>query len=150
MNLLLWGEYTQIFERRRKVVFEMMNAIPGVCMVMPESGFLSWIDISKLGTSTFICDYLLQHAHVMVNSGVPYGQGGEGYIRLVHGCYKDDEKTLCSFDSNPTGINAVSEGKGDLPWIMKDSFFAAEKIWHYCRCCFYCVVFTILFSFPCL
>lgn len=56
----------------------MMNAIPGVCMVMPESGFLSWIDISKLGTSTFICDYLLQHAHVMVNSGVPYGQGGEG------------------------------------------------------------------------
>ncbi len=106
------GEYTQIFERRRKVVFEMMNAIPGVCMVMPESGFLSWIDISKLGTSTFICDYLLQHAHVMVNSGVPYGQGGEGYIRLVHGCYKDDEKLYAVLTRIQQALMQLAKEKG--------------------------------------
>lgn len=104
--------YTQIFERRRKVVFEMMNAIPGVKMVMPESGFLSWIDISALGSSAFICDYLLQHAHVVVNSGVPYGQGGEGYIRLVHGCYKDDEKLYSVLTRIQKALAQLAQEKG--------------------------------------
>lgn len=89
---LFMDDYTAIFERRRNKVFALINAIPGVSMRMPESGFLSWINIARLGSSAFVCDYLLQHSNVVVNSGVPYGQGGEGYIRLVHGCYKDDEK----------------------------------------------------------
>ncbi|EJA0166455.1 pyridoxal phosphate-dependent aminotransferase [Salmonella enterica subsp. enterica serovar Sandiego] len=104
--------YNQIFEHRRKVVFEMMNAIPGVSMVMPESGFLSWIDISKLGSSAFICDYLLEHAQVVVNSGAPYGEGGEGYIRLVHGCYKDDEKLFAVLTRIQSALTMLAKEKG--------------------------------------
>lgn len=104
--------YTQIFENRRKIVYDMMSAIPGVHMLMPESGFLSWINISALGTSAFVCDYLIEHAQVVVNSGVPYGKGGEGYIRLVQGCYKDDKKLIAILTRIQKALTQLAKEKG--------------------------------------
>jgi len=111
-DAVFMDDYTRIFEQRRKVVFDMMNAIPGVSMAMPESGFLSWIDVSQLGSSAFICDYLLHHAKVVVNSGVPYGQGGEGFIRLVHGCYKDDAKLYSVLSRIQQALTQLAKEKG--------------------------------------
>lgn len=85
-------EYNKIFERRRDYVYDQMNQIPGVTMQKPQSAFLSWINISQLGTSDEIVDYLVQEAKVFVNAGHYYGKGGEGYIRLVHGCFSDEER----------------------------------------------------------
>ena len=86
----LIAEYSAIFDKRRRFVYDALSDIPGVRMQMPQSAFLSWIDVSQLGTSDEMVDYLVREAKVFVNSGNCYGSQGEGYIRLVQGCYADD------------------------------------------------------------
>ena len=63
-------------------------------MEMPESGFLCWVDVSKLGNSTDIASYLVQEAKVSVNDGINYGTGGEGHLRIVLGVYRDNQKVV--------------------------------------------------------
>lgn len=88
----LFREYTDSFDRRRKMVYRALCDIPGVEIQMPQSAFLSWINISALGSSDEIVKYLVEEAKVFVNAGNCYGSLGEGYIRLVQGCYRDDAK----------------------------------------------------------
>ncbi|QVK19820.1 pyridoxal phosphate-dependent aminotransferase [Mycoplasmatota bacterium] len=80
------------FDRRRKMVYELFSGMDNVSMKMSESGFLTWLDISKLGTSDEITAYLLKEANVLVNSGAAYGKQGEGHIRIVTGCFESDDK----------------------------------------------------------
>lgn len=89
---VLFDEYAESFDRRRKMVYHALCDIPGVEIQMPQSAFLSWINISALGSSDEIVNYLMDEAKVFVNGGNCYGLQGEGYIRLVQGCYKDDAK----------------------------------------------------------
>ncbi len=90
--------YMEIFEKsydlRRKKAFEIINSIPNVSMLMPESGFLCWINVSKLGNSSKIVNYLVKEAKVSINDGVNYGPGGEGHLRIVLGVFKDDQKVI--------------------------------------------------------
>ena len=60
-------------------------------MKLPESGFLGWIDVSKLGDSSSICKRLKEDAKVVVNDGINYGPGGEGHLRIVLGVYRDNQ-----------------------------------------------------------
>lgn len=89
---VLLKEYAETFERRRRMVYDALYDIPGVEIQMPQSAFLSWIDTSALGSSDEIVNYLVDEAKVFVNAGNCYGTRGEGYIRMVQGCYKDDAK----------------------------------------------------------
>lgn len=84
--------YFEAFDRRRKIVYEHLHDIPGVSMKVSESGFLSWVDVSKLGTESEIMAYLGEHAQVSINSGLPYGEKGKGHIRIVHGVFASDEE----------------------------------------------------------
>ena len=70
---------------RRNMVYEYLRVVPGVSLQKSESGFLTWLDVSRLGSSEEIVTYLLKEAHVAVNAGSAYGLNGEGFIRLVHG-----------------------------------------------------------------
>ena len=70
---------------RRNMVYEYLRVVPGVSLQKSESGFLTWLDVSRLGSSEEIATYLLKEAHVAVNAGSAYGLNGEGFIRLVHG-----------------------------------------------------------------
>lgn len=60
-------------------------------MQLSESGFLSWIDVSKLGSESEVMSYLNEHALVSINAGAPYGEQGKGHIRIVHGVFSSDE-----------------------------------------------------------
>ena len=83
--------YFQSFDRRRKMVYNLLHDIPGVSMIMSESGFLSWVDVSRLGTEDEIASYLNEEALVAVNSGIPYGNQGRGHIRIVHGVLNEEQ-----------------------------------------------------------
>ena len=83
---------TERHERRRNLAYEHFSQIPGVSMEKSESGILSWLDISQLGSSEEVVAYLLEHANVLVNAGTPYGAQGAGHIRIVTSCFADDEK----------------------------------------------------------
>jgi aspartate/methionine/tyrosine aminotransferase len=80
-----------VYDRRRKVAYEVFNSIPGVSMLMPESGFYSWVNVSSLGPTAEICEYLIKEARVAVNDGNAYGRLGDGHIRVIHGALKNDD-----------------------------------------------------------
>lgn len=84
------AEYNARHCRRRNLAYEILGHIPGVYMMKPESGYLSWLDVSKLGSSDEICTYLSEEAKVAVNAGEPYGRQGEGHLRIVHGAIADE------------------------------------------------------------
>lgn len=87
-------EFEEAFDYRRKKAYEILNSIPGVHMLMPESGFLCWVDVSGLGSSSKIVSHLVKEAKVSVNDGINYGVGGEGHLRIVLGVYKDNERVV--------------------------------------------------------
>jgi aspartate/methionine/tyrosine aminotransferase len=105
-------ENYKIFEHRRKIAYEVFSTIPGVKIKMPESGFLSWLNISRLGTSAEVAAYILQEAKVSVNEGTPYGQCGEGYIRIVHGCFKDETRALNAYNRIKEALIKLAKLKG--------------------------------------
>ncbi|MHB1393028.1 MAG: pyridoxal phosphate-dependent aminotransferase [Clostridia bacterium] len=105
-------EYKKIYDRRRKRAFEVFNSIPGVSCLMPESGFLAWVNISKLGSSSEIAQYLIEDAKVGVNPGNEYGERGEGYFRIVLGTFKEDEKFLCALDRIKVSLTKLAREKG--------------------------------------
>ena len=82
----------QRLERRRRTAYEILSSIPGVEMRMPESGILCWLNVEKLGSSAEVAGRSLEHAGILVNEGTPYGEHGEGYLRIVTGCFADDER----------------------------------------------------------
>lgn len=105
-------ENATVFERRRHVVYEKMNRVPGISMQLPESAFLCWINVSRLGSSAEVCDYLLEHALVSVNDGNAYGQQGEGHIRVVFGCLRSDEELYDAFDRMEKALTQLASEKG--------------------------------------
>lgn len=105
-------EYNEIFEKRRKKVYELFNSIPGVSMKMPECSFMSWVNISKLGTSSEVYQYIIKEANVIVNEGTPYGKQGEGYLRVIHGAYKDEDKLMEALNRVKIALTKLAKEKG--------------------------------------
>lgn len=105
-------EYNEIFEKRRKWVCELFNSIPGVAMNMPESSFMSWVNISRLGTSADVNAYIIKEANVVFNEGTPYGSQGEGYLRVIHGAYKDEDKLREALERVKTVLVKLAAEKG--------------------------------------
>lgn len=85
--------YFESFDRRRQMVYDLLHDVPGVFMLISESGFLSWVDVSRLGTGSEIMAYLNEEALVAVNAGDPYGETGKHHIRIVHGVLNEEQ--LC-------------------------------------------------------
>ncbi len=104
--------YFETFDRRRKIVYEHLHDIPGVSMKVSESGFLSWVDVSKLGTESEIMAYLGEHAQVSINSGLPYGEKGKGHIRIVHGVFASDEELETAILRMRDALLRLSKEKG--------------------------------------
>lgn len=105
-------EYMEKYDRRRKYAYDLFNSIPGVSMQMPESTFMLWINISRLGTSTEVTNYLIREAKVNVNDGKFYGSQGEGYIRVVAGCFWEDQDCFAALDRMADAFRRLAEQKG--------------------------------------
>jgi aspartate/methionine/tyrosine aminotransferase len=88
------GDYRKIFDYRRKAAFKILSKVPDIRISLPESGFFSWIDVSRLGDSTEIMKYLIREARVAVNDGKNYGNNGRGWLRIVHGCVASDSDAM--------------------------------------------------------
>ncbi|MGD8968590.1 MAG: aminotransferase class I/II-fold pyridoxal phosphate-dependent enzyme, partial [Anaerolineae bacterium] len=71
------------YQRRRDVLVDGLNAIPGVHCKRPQGAFYAFPNITAFGrTSDWMADYLLERAGVAVLPGTAFGAGGEGYLRL--------------------------------------------------------------------
>jgi aspartate aminotransferase len=80
------------FKRRRDVLVDGLNGIPGVSCVRPRGAFYAFPNVTAIGRkSGEIADLLLQDAGVAVLSGTAFGEYGEGYLRLS---YANSEENL--------------------------------------------------------
>jgi aspartate/methionine/tyrosine aminotransferase len=73
------------FRRRRAVIVEGLNRIPGFRCHPPGGAFYAFPNITGTGMkSQELADYLLEHAGVAALSGVSFGSYGEGYLRFSY------------------------------------------------------------------
>lgn len=104
--------YFESFERRRRMVYDALHDIPGVSMLLSESGFLSWVDVSALGSESQVTSYLNEHALVSINSGAPYGLEGRGHIRIVHGVFATEAELETALGRMRQALLRLAEEKG--------------------------------------
>jgi aspartate/methionine/tyrosine aminotransferase len=73
------------FDRRRKVVVEGLNALPGVSCITPKGAFYAFPNVAKTGwKAKKLASALLEDAGVALIGGPDFGILGEGYIRLSY------------------------------------------------------------------
>jgi aspartate/methionine/tyrosine aminotransferase len=73
------------FKRRRDIVVDGLNKLPGVTCKRPRGAFYVFPNITGSNrTSAEVADRLLQEAGVAVLSGAAFGAHGEGYLRISY------------------------------------------------------------------
>ncbi|KQY97309.1 aspartate aminotransferase [Pseudolabrys sp. Root1462] len=73
------------FDRRRKVVVEGLNKLPGVSCITPKGAFYAFPNIKKTGwKAKDLANTLLSETGVVTIGGPDFGILGEGYIRLSY------------------------------------------------------------------
>jgi aspartate/methionine/tyrosine aminotransferase len=83
----------KVFERRRDLVVDGLNAIPGVRCAKPQGSFYAFPNIQGTGFGEReLADRLLTEAGVAVLPGTAFGAAGKGYIRLAYTQSEDELK----------------------------------------------------------
>jgi len=73
------------FDRRRRLVTEGLNGLPGVSAATPKGAFYAFPNVSETGwKAKALASALLEEAGVAVIGGPDFGVLGEGYIRLSY------------------------------------------------------------------
>jgi aspartate/methionine/tyrosine aminotransferase len=85
------------FDRRRKVIVEELNAIPGFRCPMPGGAFYAFPNITGTGRdSRTLQDELLEKVGVAVVSGTSFGLFGEGYLRFSYAASTEQIQEACA------------------------------------------------------
>ncbi|RMF89496.1 MAG: pyridoxal phosphate-dependent aminotransferase [Nitrospinota bacterium] len=78
-------EMVRIFQRRRDLIVNGLNAINGVRCAMPQGAFYAFPNVESFGKkSEFIANYLLEKAGIACLSGTAFGKYGEGFLRFSY------------------------------------------------------------------
>ncbi len=73
------------FDKRRKVVVEGLNKLPGVSCITPRGAFYAFPNVSKTGWKAKpLANALLDETGVALIGGPDFGLLGEGYLRLSY------------------------------------------------------------------
>jgi len=97
----------KVFEHRRNLVVDGLNAIPGVRCARPQGSFYVFPNIEGTGFDEHeLADRLLAEAGVAVLPGTAFGHAGKGFIRLAY-TQSEDELKL--------GLNRIAEFIRDNP-----------------------------------
>lgn len=84
------AEMRQAFAKRRKLMLDALNAIPGLSCPTPGGAFYLFPNVEKTGMSSLeFCDALLDDYHVATVPGAAFG--ADGHIRLS---YATDDATI--------------------------------------------------------
>src|SRR5712691_11868869 len=83
----------KVFEHRRNLVVDGLNAIPGMRCARPQGAFYAFPNIEGTGFDEHeLADRLLSEAGVAVLPGTAVGHAGEGFIRLAYTQSEDELK----------------------------------------------------------
>ena len=88
-------EMMKIYEKRKNLLVDGLNRIPGISCLENEGAFYVFPNITKTGmTSEEFADFALEKADVALLPGTNFGKYGQGYVRLTYA----------------TGIENIKEG----------------------------------------
>lgn len=83
------AEMVAEYDRRRRYIVSRLNALPGVRCGMPRGAFYAFPDVQGLlgrpggpATSSALCEYLLERAHVAIVPGEAFE--APGFVRLSY------------------------------------------------------------------
>src|SRR3989304_7964020 len=80
------------FRKRRDLILEGLNSLPGVHCIKPKGAFYAFPSIKDTGfTSEQFADIMLEKAGVAVCPGNFFGEHGEGYVRF---CYANSIENI--------------------------------------------------------
>src|SRR5579859_868874 len=83
----------KVFEHRRNLVVDGLNAIPGVHCARPQGAFYAFPNITRTGfDDRELADRLLTEAGVAVLPGTAFGAAGKGFIRLAYTQSEDERE----------------------------------------------------------
>ena len=83
----------KVFEHRRNLVVDGMNAIPGIRCARPQGSFYVFPNVEGTGfDQQELADRLLSEAGVAVLPGTAFGHAGKGFIRLAYTQSEDELK----------------------------------------------------------
>ncbi len=78
-------QMVEAFRRRRDLVVDGLNTLPGVSCIVPRGAFYAFPNVTRLGRpSAEIAERLLNEAGVALLAGTAFGAHGEGYLRLSY------------------------------------------------------------------
>jgi aspartate aminotransferase len=73
------------FDRRRRIVVDGLNRLPGISAVTPKGAFYAFPNVSRTGwPAKQLASTLLEEAGVATIGGPDFGVHGEGYLRLSY------------------------------------------------------------------
>ncbi|NES70792.1 MAG: aminotransferase class I/II-fold pyridoxal phosphate-dependent enzyme, partial [Okeania sp. SIO2D1] len=73
----------QAFAKRRQVIYDLLNAIPGITCSKPEGAFYMFVNIGKISSSSLeFCSALLAEQNVAVIPGIAFG--ADDHIRISY------------------------------------------------------------------
>ena len=79
------AEMVRAFDRRRKLVTEGLNRLPGVSCIEPKGAFYAFPNVAKTGwKAKKLASALLEETGVATIGGPDFGVHGEGYIRVSY------------------------------------------------------------------
>lgn len=79
-------EMRNVFRRRRDLIVQLLNDIPGVRCLSPQGTFYAFPDFSSHGDSRTLTMKILKEARVVTTPGTAFGENGEGFIRFSYAC----------------------------------------------------------------
>ena len=73
------------FDRRRRIVVDGLNDLPGVSCITPKGAFYAFANVAATGMAAKeLASRLLEEAGVATIGGPDFGILGEGYLRLSY------------------------------------------------------------------
>lgn len=77
------AEAMRILDRNRRLVADLLREhLPRARYVMPQAGYLAWIDCTDLGLGSDPAKVFLERGRVALSPGPTFGAEGEGFVRL--------------------------------------------------------------------
>ena len=84
------------FAKRRQVIVDRLNGLPGFSCVMPGGAFYAFPNVTQTGRSSRdLQDGLLNDVGVAVISGTSFGIHGEGYLRFSYAASVEAIEEAC-------------------------------------------------------
>lgn len=94
------------FDRRRRLVQERLDAMPGVACARLQGAFYAFPDVSSFGLSDDdLADRLLADTGVAVVPGAAFGPGGAGHVRISY---------ATDYDRLSEGLDRLARGLARL------------------------------------